>query len=59
MTVQAGKFHHGDGSYDFALAEDEPEGQDGKKVVVFPEPGGSYDIHHNVPAGSGDGEFSA
>jgi hypothetical protein len=58
MTVQVGKFHHEDGTYDFALAEDEPEGE-GMKVVVFPEPGGSYDVHHNVPVGAGGGEWSA
>lgn len=61
MTVQAGKFHHADGSYDFALGEDEAAGDEkgGKKVVVFPEPGAQYDVHHNVPEGTGDGEFSA
>ena len=37
----------------------EPDGGEGKKVVTFPEPGGSYDVHHNVPDGTGDGEFSS
>lgn len=58
MTLMIGKFHHGDGSYDFAIAEAEPgEGEEGLKVVVFPETG-QTETHHNVPTGKGDGEFS-
>jgi hypothetical protein len=58
MTVVAGKFHHGDGTFDVALGVDEEDGN-GKKVVVFAEPGAQYDIHHNVPEGTDDGEFSS
>lgn len=59
MTLILGKLHHADGSYDFAVAEQEPAGDEkgGYKVVVLPEPG-ELPVHHNVPMGTGDGEFS-
>ena len=60
MTLVLGKFHHGDGSYDFAIAESEAAGDEkgGYKVVVLPETG-QTETHHNVPQGTGDGEFSS
>jgi len=56
-AVKTGWFHHGDGTKDHAIASAEDDGN-GYKVTVFPEPGGEYDVHHNVPEGTGDGEFS-
>ena len=56
--MELGKFHHADGTHDFAIAEPEEDGN-GLKVVWFPEPGGTYNIDHNVAKGTGDGEFSA
>jgi hypothetical protein len=58
MAVVAGKFHGPSGETpSIALAEPSPDGN-GFKVVVFPEPGGQYEIHNNVPQGDGEGEFS-
>lgn len=56
--MQLGKFHHEDGSSDFAIADHEADGN-GLKVVVFAEPGSQYDVHHNVEEGTAAGEFSA
>lgn len=60
MTLMLGKFHHGDGTYDFAIAEDEAPGDEkgGKHVLAFSEDDGPAH-HHNVPYGTEDGEFSS
>ena len=58
MSVIVGKYNHGDGTFDHAIASKEDDG-DGYKVTVFPEPGAQYDVHHHVPEGTGDGEFSS
>lgn len=55
--VVAGSYHHGDGTFDHALGSKEDDG-DGYKVTVLPEPGAQHEVHHNVPEGTGDGEFS-
>ncbi len=59
MAVEVGKFHHGDGTYDFAIAENEATGDEkgGKHVLAFSESDGPAH-HHHVPDGTGDGEFS-
>ena len=57
MAGIVGRFNKGNGQSDLAVAEPEPDGN-GFKVVVFPEPGSQFDIHHNVPEGTGEGEFS-
>lgn len=57
-TAEAGQVHHEDGSSTLALGSAEPDGN-GMKVVSFPEPGGTYNIDHNVPRGTGPGEFSS
>ncbi len=60
MAVEAGKFHHGDGTFDLALGVNEAEGdaEGGKHVLVFSENDG-LQHHHHVPEGTGDGEFSS
>lgn len=54
--MPVGKYHHGDGSWDLAvgLLEDD---EVGFRVGVLPEPGGSYEVFHHVPEGTGDGHF--
>jgi hypothetical protein len=58
MSVEVGKFHHEDGTFDHAIASPEDDGN-GLKVTVFPEPGAQYDVHHHVPRGTEGGKFSA
>jgi hypothetical protein len=64
MTIVLGKLHHGDGSYDLAIADNAQDGENQapgnfKTVVSFPESSGEKEVQHNVPPGTGDGEFSS
>ena len=62
MTLVLGKLHHEDGTFDFAIAEDEAAGDEkgGKHVVAFSEKdGGGVQHYHNVPQGTSGGEFSS
>jgi len=60
MTLVLGRFHHADGTYDLALAETDQDNPSGnlKTVVSFPESSGEKEVNHDVPRGTGDGEFS-
>lgn len=44
-----------DGTSDAALAYPEND-TEGFKVIVFPEPGGQYEIYHSVPEGNEPGQ---
>lgn len=62
MTKILGQLNHEDGTSSIAIADNEGQHENGgnfKRVVSFPEPGGTYAVDHNVPQGTGGGEFSS